>query len=347
MNKTGFGRMIDGKEAALYTICNSKGLQAEVTDYGATLVRLWVPDRDGNKKDVVLGYDNVEAYQRADCYFGTTVGRNANRIANAKFVIDGVEYQLEVNDNANNLHSGKNSTALRLWEVKECTDSRVTFTTFDAHLNQGFPGNATIDVTYEMTEENGLLIHYHATADQKTTFNFTNHTYFNLNGHDSGDVLSHTLKLQASHYTPVADKCAIPTGEIAPVAGTPFDFIEPKEIGRDIEADDLQLVYGCGYDHNFALDRSGDGVEYAGTVYSSGTGIRMDVWTDCVGIQLYTANHIAGQIGKGGVKHVRRGGVCLETQYFPNAINEVNFKTPITEVGEAYDSTTEYRFMTE
>lgn len=344
MNKKSFGRTADGRETALYTIKNRSGVSAQVTDFGATLVSLAVPDQKGNPVDVVLGYEDAAAYQRMGGYFGATVGRCCNRIANAKFEIDGTGYSLAANDNENNLHSGPKGLETRIWSVESCEDNRIVFAISDAHLEQGYPGNASITVTYEVTDDNGLAISYHATADQKTVFNFTNHAYFNLNGHDSGDILGCTLQVNASHYTPVKDAKAIPTGEIAPVEGTPFDFREAKPVGKDIGADDIQLAYGNGYDHNFALDRSGAGMETAAKVYGPKTGIQMEVITDCIGMQLYTGNGVRAQQGKGGFVYQKHAGLCLETQFFPNSVNEPNFVSPLTEAGKAYDSRTVYRF---
>lgn len=345
MEKISFGKTAEGREAALYTIENKGGMRAQITDFGAALVSLFVTDRDGGLRDVVLGYEDAASYQRQTCYFGATVGRNCNRIADAKFVIDGTEYVLEANDNENNLHSGSNGTSERFWEVKEYADSRIVFALEDAHLSQGFPGNAEMTVSYELTAD-ALAITYHASADKKTVFNFTNHSYFNLNGHASGDVLDHMLQIQADRYTPVRDAKAIPTGELAEVAGTPFDFRELKPVGKDIGADHIQLAYGNGYDHNYAINRSSGGVETAARVMGPESGICMEVLTDCIGIQLYTGNFIAGQQGKGGTVYPKHGGMCLETQYFPNSINEPEFAAPLTDAGELYDSMTIYKFST-
>lgn len=344
MNKKSFGTTSKGTEASLYEISNAKGMRVLVTDFGATVVSIFVKDKEGNERDVILGYDDVKSYEKETCYFGATVGRYANRISDAKIVIDGTEYKLEANDNENNLHSGSNGTSERFWTVKDQKDDEITFEIEDADLEQGYPGNAVIDVTYKVTEDNALSITYNATADKTTTFNMTNHSYFNLNGQASGSVYTHILQINAKHYTPVKDSKAIPTGEIAPVEGTPFDFTEAKPIGRDIEANDTQLHYGSGYDHNFAIDKTESGVERVATAYAPESGIQMDVLTDCVGIQLYTANFIVGQEGKGGAKYNNRDAFCLETQYYPNSINETNFSTPITKAGEKYESHTIYAF---
>lgn len=339
-----FGRTAEGKEASLYTIANHAGMRVLVTDFGATVVSVFVKDKNGKDTDVIFGYDNVEEYQNGMSYFGATVGRNCNRISDAKITIDGVEYLLDNNDRGNNLHSGPNGVSKRMWNVKEHSESSITFQIEDADRQQGFPGNADIQVTFAVTEKNELAISYHAVADKKTVFNFTNHSYFNLNGVGNGTAMEHILQIQASHYTPVQDARAIPTGELAPVEGTPFDFREPKPIGRDVDEKHEQLGYGNGYDHNLALDRKTSGVEKVATVYSQKSGIQMDVYTDCVGLQLYSANFAPAQTGKGGKTYNGRDAFCLETQYFPNAVNEPDFITPLTPAGEAYESQTIYAF---
>ncbi len=341
MEKKSFGSTAAGG-ASLYTIENTKGMRVLVTDFGASLVSVFVKDKNGKDTDVILGYENAAQYEKETCYFGATVGRNCNRISDAKITIDGTQYILDANDNENNLHSGANGLSGRIWDVKEHLEHKITLAIEDADMQQGFPGNAAITLTYEVTEENGLKITYHAVSDKKTVFNFTNHSYFNLNG--EGTAEDHILQIKASHYTPVKNEKAIPTGEIASVEGTPFDFRTPKAIGRDIGADNEQLHYGNGYDHNFAIDKEQAGMETVASVYSEKSGIRMDVSTDCIGIQLYTANFIQGQKGKDGVVYNDRDALCLETQYFPNAINEPNFTPPLTEAKEEYHTQTVYTF---
>lgn len=344
MDIRAFGKTAEGKEAHLYTIANQAGMRVFVTDFGATLVSVFVKDKDGNDRDVIFGYDDVADYEGATSYFGATVGRNCNRISDAKITIDGVEYPLEPNDRGNNLHSGANTVSWRLWDVKEYTDNRITLQIEDADLQQGFPGNALIHVTFEVTDQNEIVISYAAKTDKKTVFNFTNHAYFNLNGAGNGTAMDHILQIQASRYTPVKDSRAIPTGELAPVEGTAFDFREAKPIGRDVNAEDEQLGYGHGYDHNFVLDKKTEGVETVATAYSPKSGIRLEVRTDCIGLQLYTAN-FGGQVeGKNGLIYHGRDAFCLEAQYFPNAINEPNFVSPLTEAGETYESQTIYAF---
>lgn len=347
MEKKLFGSTKEGKEVYSYQIQNSKGMSAVLADYGATVLSLFVKGKDGNVYDIVLGYDTVAGYEGSTSYFGATVGRNANRISDARITIDGVTYDVGANDNENNLHSGYKGSAFMVWDVKEYKENAITFSYLSRDLEQGFPGNATLEVTYTITEENELDIQYHCVTDKTTVMNMTNHCYFNLNGNGVGNVHTTELCIFASAYTPVKSAKAIPTGEILPVEGTPFDFRTTKPIGRDIEVEDTQLGYGNGYDHNFQLDRKGDGLETAAIAYAPESGIRMEVLTDLPGIQLYTGNFVGGIIGKGGIEYVKNGGFCLETQYFPNAINEPNFKTPLLEPGQSYDSKSVYRFTVE
>jgi len=341
-----FGKTTNGQEISRYYISNSKGMKAGVINYGAILVNLFVPDKDGNMADVVLGYDTLEPYFTNGSFLGATVGPNANRIGGASFELNGQKYQLDVNDGSNNLHSHMDYGYHKcVWEAVEQEDG-VMFVLEDADGNMGFPGNKKISVTYTVTENNELKIHYQGSSDKDTILNMTNHTYFNLNGHDAGTILNHELMIKASGYTPVIDDKAIPTGEVATVEGTPFDFRVEKPIGRDIEEEFDQLIFGQGYDHNFALDKETDGVEKIATAYSADSGITMEVYTDCVGVQLYTGNFLEGDLGKAGHHYERRAGFCLETQFFPNSINEPNFLRPVTEAGEKYQTQTIYKFDT-
>ena len=342
MKKTVFGTTSKGISVHKYDIANSKGMKVVLTDFGAAIVDLMVPDRNGSLRDVSLGYDDVASYERETTYFGAIVGPYANRVADAKCEIDGIIYTLDANNNENNLHSGYNSMAKNVWDVKEHSENKIVFTYDNPHLAQGFPGNSKCQVTYEVNEDNQLVISYHAVSDKKTTFNMTNHTYFNLNGEASGNVLGHELMIHASGYTPVKSAKAIPTGEIAPVEGNPFDFRTPKKIGKEIDADFEQLIFGQGYDHNFALDKSYDGVEKIAEAYAPESGIVMEVYTDAIGVQLYTGNFMEGQKGKNGISYVKHGGFCLETQYFPNSINEPNFIRPVVDANEVYEKVTIY-----
>lgn len=344
MSKMLFGKASSGQEVYKYEIKNANGMKVVLTDMGAAVVDIWVKDKEACFRDVALGYDEVELYENEGTYFGAIVGRYANRISDAKIEIDGVVYELDANDNENTLHSGKDSMAKKVWSVKEHTENKIIFSYTSAHLEQGFPGTAVCDVIYEVTENNELSISYYAVSDKKTTFNMTNHTYFNLNGHDAGDILNHKLCIKASGYTPVKNSKSIPTGEVAKVEGTPFDFRTSKPIGRDIEEPLEQLIFGQGYDHNFALDKENTGVEKIAEVYSVDSGITMEVWTDCIGVQLYTGNFLDGDKGKHGCSYKKRSGFCLETQYFPNSINEPNFVRPVTEANVPYETKTIYAF---
>ena len=346
MYKESFGTSRDGSAVTIYDLENAGGMKVRVTDYGATLVSIFVPDRDGNMLDVLLGYDNVTGYEehRRDC-FGALIGRNANRIANAQVTINDVVYKLDQNDNENNLHSENHGMNCILWDVKEYTGRSIKLCCVSADLEQGFPGNMNVEVIYNLTDENELEIHYQAVSDKDTVANFTNHSYFNLAGHDSGDILGHELMIRDSYFTPIIDAKAIPTGEIVPVKGTPMDFNEPKTVGRDIDSDDVQLGYGFGYDHNYVLDKSEKGAfELMAQVYAPSTGIEMKAYTDRPGVQLYTGNFIATQNGKQGAVYERRQGLCLESQFYPNAVNEPNFESPMIKANEVYQSKTSYQF---
>ncbi len=333
-----------GNEYTLYTITNEKGTQAKVTDLGGTLVSLLLQDKNETMRDVVLGYDTPEEYRANGFFFGAWVGRSGNRIDKAKFELDGKVWQLPVNDNENNLHSGLEYFHLRRAQVTACTENSVTFEIQDAHLRQGFPGNFTGTVTYTLTDDNTLKLKYTAQCDQDTVCNMTNHSYFNLGGHDSGSILDTQLWMSCEAYTPVIDAQAIPTGEIRPVAGSAFDFTSPRTIGRDIEADDEQLAFGGGYDHNFVIRKDkGEVVRFA-EAYQPKTGICMEVYTDLPGVQLYVGNFITKHKGKGGAEYDYRGGFCMETQYYPNSINQEGFAKPVLKAGQKFESVTCYKF---
>ena len=345
MNKESFGTSKQGEAVSVYMLENEKGSKVRVTDYGAALVSIIVPDKDGNMQDVLLGYDNVTGYENNTCYFGAVIGRNGNRIAQAQLTINGVSYQLDANDNENNLHSGEKGMDTIVWGVKEYKDNTIRLTVRSADKEQGFPGNMDAEVTYILTDDDTVEINYKAVSDQDTVANFTNHAYFNLEGHAFGSVLGQELMLRASNFTPVIDAKAIPTGEIAPVAGTPMDFTTAKTIGQDIEADDIQIRYGGGYDHNFVLDKTEKGAfELIAEAYAPGTGIVMKVFTDLPGVQFYSGNFITTQDGKQGAVYEKRQGFCLETQFFPNSVNEPNFESPILKAGEVYTTKTSYQF---
>lgn len=298
--KKAFGMTPDGRQISLYVLSNKNGMQAAVTDYGAILTQLTVPDRDGALADVVLGYDDPEGYFTNPSFFGATVGPNANRIGGAAFVLDGTRYELDKNDGENNLHSHKQfGYHKRLWDA-QAEGAGVTFSLKDEDGSLGFPGNRTFRVTYMLDDENRLTIHYHGTSDRPTVINFTNHTYFNLRGHGAGNIEDHVLCLKASRYTP-ADSGSIPTGEIAPVAGTPMDFTAPHRIGERIDEPFEQLKFGGGYDHNWVIDGWNGEVKQFAQVTAPGTDRVLRVYTDLPGVQFYAGNFIEPQKGKEGV----------------------------------------------
>lgn len=327
--------------ATLYQMKNKNGCELAVTDFGATLVRLIVPDKSGKAQDVVLGYDSAKIYEERSASFGATVGRVANRIGKAEFELNGKTYKLTANDNGNSLHGGCDFYNQRMWKVAEQTENSVTFFLESKDMDQGYPGNVKIYVTYELSEENEVKIHYHAESDADTLLNLTNHSYFNLSGHASGSVLDHEVEILADAFTR-ADAESIPTGEIVPVKGTPMDFLSYKTIGKEIEADYEALNFGLGYDHNWVIN--GEGMRKAAAMRSPETGIVMEVYTDLPGMQFYTGNFLVEEPGKEGAVYKKRAGACFETQYFPDAVHKENFEGPVVKEGEAYDTTTIYRF---
>ena len=345
MKQRAFGKNTKGQEATLYTLENQNGMVMEVTDFGATLFSLMVPDGKGNQVDVVLGYDNPLGYEGpSGTFFGATVGRNANRIGKAQFVINGKEYHLDKNDGGkNNLHSGFDFQSFRIWDVKAVSDSSITFFLHSPDGDQGYPGALDIQVTYTLTEDNTVKIDYYGVPQADTILNYTNHSYFNLNGHAAGSVLKHQVWVDADCYTP-ADAESIPTGEIAPVEGTPMDFRIKKEVGRDIGQDFQALNFGRGYDHNWCLNNSG---KFAKVAEMTGdiSGITMEVYTDLPGVQIYSANFLDKEPGKGGVVYQCRQGICFETQFYPDALNHPGFPTSLCRAGEVYKTTTAYKFL--
>ena len=342
--KEKFGTTKCGKDVYAYTISNSKGMSAKIINFGANLVSLLVPDQSGNVEDVVLGYDTLEGYYGNDSFFGATIGPNANRIAGASFEIDGRQYHLDVNDGENNLHSHKEEGYhKRVWDVTEGTDS-ITLTLEGKDGEMGFPGNKKITMIYSLSEENELKLSYHVTADANTIVNLTNHTYFNLSGHKSGKIEDHQLRLNASHFTPVVPG-SIPTGEIAPVAGTPMDFTQMKPIGQDINADCEQLKLGQGYDHNFVIDDADGTLREIAKVQDPKSGREMRVFTDLPGVQFYAGNCIAVETGKENTVYEPRKGFCLETQYYPDNIHNPNFPQAVFGPNKDFDAVTIYQFM--
>ncbi len=331
------------REIFLYTLSNKNGMKVSVSNLGAAVVKMTVPDRAGNFADVVLGFDKGEDYLKNPSFFGVVIGPNANRIGNASFSIDGRAYQLDVNDGVNNLHSHKeNGYHKRLWQAFPEEDG-VRLELADVDGGMGFPGNKKICVEYSLSRDNELRIHYHGISDKKTLLNLTNHSYFNLDGHDSGRIEEHELWIGASCYTP-ADGGSIPYGTIAPVKGTPMDFTAAKKIGKEINADFEQLKFAGGYDHNWVIDGWDGRLRHCATVKAPESGRVMKVYTTLPGVQFYAGNFIEDQTGKGGAAYGFRGGLCLETQYFPDSVNKQQFPAAIFGEGREYDSVTVYRF---
>lgn len=341
-----FGTLPSGEEVQIYHLENKAGAFAEVLQYGAILVKLYVPDRDGKLTDVVLGYDELAGYEVNGCFFGSTIGRSGNRIANSRFVLDGREVELTPNEGPNNLHSGPNGFEKKLWDAASISDDKnaVTFSRISPDGENGFPGEFNVSVTYEMTEDNELRIVYGGISDKTTIANMTNHSYFNLAGEGSGSAMDQYLTIHAEAYTPVGEG-SIPLGENAPVEGTPMDFRRSHKIGDEIEADFEQLKLTGGYDHNYVTDGYNKAsVREIASAWSDKTGIQMDVLTDCPCVQFYAANFVDNEHGKNGHIYNKREAFCLETQVEPNAVNVENFHSPILDAGERYYSETIYRF---
>lgn len=332
-----FGLSHKGEKTHLYTIKNHK-ITAKITDFGATLVQLWVPDKNGDLADVVLGYEKAIDYVDNDCYFGSTVGRNANRIKDGRFMIGDKVIQLETHDNGNSLHSMPNGFNHRVWELESQSEDRITFFLHSPNGDQGFPGNADIHVTYAL-EDMALVVTFHAISDADTVFNFTNHSAFNLAGHQNTHLaMKQILTLPGEIFTP-ADEKSIPTGEERPVAGTPMDFRSGKPIGQDIDIDYEPLRFQFGYDHNFAVK---DGI--AAILYDPVSGRKMTIATDCPGVHFYSGNYMDNFLGKGGAIYLKRAGLCLETQFYPDAVHHSNWAQPITKANAPYFSQTKFIF---
>ena len=368
-----FGKLNDGRTAGLYILRNSSGMSAALTDFGAALVSLAVPDRNGDLRDVVLGHDDAAGYEEGHGSIGATVGRVANRIGGARFSLNGKEYALTANNGPNALHGGRDPYSKRLWSVKipfrevssrdilassapesisdgvsqlarsNIANRQVVFCLDSPDMDQGFPGRLHVEVAYTLTDEGELHIDYLAGADADTPLSLTNHSYFNLNGHESGSVLGHIVHIEAEGYTP-SDPDLLPYGTVESVAGTPMDFRIPKMIGRDIDADFIALRNGRGYDHNYVIAGEKGAYREAASLFSRESGIRMEVLTDMPGLQFYTANFMKGQVGKDGVIYGPRSAACFETQYWPDSVNRENFPDCILRAGEVFRSRTTYRF---
>jgi aldose 1-epimerase len=343
-----FQTEINGKSTDLFKLENDNGVEVYITNYGGRIVSWLVPDRDGNKDDIVLGYDSIEGYLNSnEVYFGSLIGRYGNRIAEGEFELDGVKYTLATNNPPNHLHGGPNGYHNVVWDATQISDKHLRLQYLSEDGEEGYPGNLLVQVHYLLNNDNELMIDYTAVTDQKTVVNLTNHAFFNLAGAGSGTINHHELMINAEHYTPV-DSTLIPTGEIAPVSGTPFDFTSSKPIGRDLEQENEQLNHGMGYDHNFVLARQNQGsLELAASVYEPESGRVMEILTTEPGIQFYGGNFLDGSdTGKEGVPYEFRSAFCLETQHFPDSPNQPNFPTTVLEPGEMYHTVTVHRFST-
>lgn len=340
-----FDTVIDGKQNSLYFLTNKNNFRAAVTNYGARMVGFLVPDKDGKLTDIVVGFDNVKDYVKAEeRYFGVIVGRFGNRIAKGKFTLDGKTYQLDLNNGANTLHGGRTGFHSRMWDAVQTDSQTVVFTYVSKDGEEGYPGTLTTKATYKLTDDNELRIDYEITTDKKTITNITNHNYWNLNGEGSGTINNHDLMIKATKYTPV-DSTLIPTG-IETVANTPFDFTASHKIGERIETDNTQLKYGKGYDHNFVLDKGMTAApELITTVKGDVSGIVMDISTTEPAIQFYGGNFMQSKHTlKSGAKDDFRTALCLETQHFPDSPNQPSFPTTVLEPGKKYVSTTVHKF---
>jgi aldose 1-epimerase len=328
-----------------YTLTNRHGVEVRAMTYGAVLVSIRTPDRHGRVADVTLGFDSLDAYLARSRYFGAVVGRYGNRIARGRFTIDGRTYQLAINNGANHLHGGVHGFDKANWRgsaFERDGHTGVTFTHVSSDGDEGYPGRLTATVTYTLTPQDALVVDYTATSDKPTHLNLTQHAYFNLAGEGVGDILGHVLTIDADRYTPV-DAGLIPTGELAPVDGTPFDFRRPVAIGARIDANHEQLRFGSGYDHNFVLN-GGPGLRVAARVVEPTTGRTLEVATTEPGMQFYAGNHLAGSVGKRGHIYDRRTGFCLETQHYPDSPNQPSFPSTLLRPGDTFTSTTVFTF---
>lgn len=346
-----FGKTSNGTPVEQYVLRNSHGMQATVITYGATLQALQVPDKNGKIEDVVLGFDDVQGYQSGKAYFGATIGRFGNRLANGAFELDGKRFQVPQNDGSNSLHGGPQGFDKDVWKAEPAKDKDsvgVTLTYLSADGEMGFPGNLKTEVTYSLNDNNELRIEYKASTDKPTVLNLTNHSYFNLAGAGNGDVLQQLATLHASHYTPVNAKL-IPTGELAPVAGTPMDFTHPTAIGKHIKADHPQLKFAepkqGGFDFNWVLDGKGDLGKLAAVVSDPQSGRRLQLYTTEPGVQFYTSNFLDGSVkGKAGKVYPHWGAFTLETQHYPDAPNQPGFPSTRLDPGKAYTQSTVLKF---
>jgi aldose 1-epimerase len=342
-----FGVAPDGSPVFLYTMKNSNGMTVKLTNYGATLVSIVTPDKDGNFADIIAGFDSLSGYVNDNSFIGVTVGRYANRIGKGKFKIDDREYQLTINDGNNHLHGGVKGFHKLVWDSEIVTDDTSSYVVMKLHSPdgyEGYPGNVDVKVKFSLNDNNDLLIEYAGTTDKPTILNLTNHAYYNLSGNFENTILDHILTINADNFTPI-DSELIPTGEIAPVENTPMDFRKPTAVGAHINEDYIQLKYGKGYDHNWALNEYDGNVRKAVTLSDPKSGRVLEIFTDQPGMQFYSGNFLNATItGKGGIKYNYRTALCLEPQFFPDSPNKDNFASPLLKPGDIYRQKTVYHF---
>lgn len=338
MDPTVFGKLKDGRTAHLFTLRNGKGMEAQITDFGGIITKLLVPDKEGNPVDVVLGFDTLADYETNPPYFGAIIGRCGNRIGGGRFALDGKTYQLDCNEGGiNHLHGGNIGFHKKLWKSEQTAENSLMLTLLSPDGDEGYPGNLLVSVTYTLTEDGVLSIRYRGMSDQRTLMNLTNHAYFNLAGQDADTVYDHWLRIEADEFCEIKEGLA-PTGRMRSVEGTPLDFRKPKKIGQDIDSGYDQMTLAGGYDHNYALKGTA-------AAWCELTGIAMAVSADMPGVQLYTGNFLGGDLTlKGGRRCTRRRGFCLETQYYPDAINQPAFQSPVLEPGVPAESETRFAF---
>lgn len=347
IEKKTFGEIAEGIEAEIYKVTNMNGVSMSVTNYGGIITELKVPDKNGNMIDIVLGYDKVEDYIKESPYFGATIGRYGNRIAKGKFTLNNTEYILASNDGSNHLHGGVKGFDKVLWDLEvfqKETELGVVMKYTSKDGEEGYPGNLDVTVIYTLTDNNELKIDYLATTDKPTICNLTNHSYFNFKDAGGSTILDHELQILADKYTPI-DSTSIPLGELMPVDGTPFDFREPKKIGRDINEENEQIKNGIGYDHNFVLNGKIGDLRLAARVVEYTSGIIMEIFTEEPGIQFYSGNFLDGSLtGKNGTIYHKRSGFCIETQHFPDSPNQPDWPTTTLNPGETYKTSTIHKF---
>ncbi|MER3465192.1 MAG: galactose-1-epimerase [Chitinophagaceae bacterium] len=346
-NRADYQRTIDGKQTDLYILKNNQNITVAITNYGGRIVSILVNDKSKTQRDVVVGFGSVDGFiQSSEPYYGALIGRYGNRIAKGKFSLNGEEYCLHLNNGKNSLHGGVKGFQYVVWDVKEVSENCIKLHYLSVDGEEGFPGNLDVHVTYSLNDKNELLMTYEATTDKATVLNLTNHAYFNLNGQGSGTIEEHILMINAEQYTPV-DETLIPTG-IESVKGTPFDFTQPIAIGARINADNIQIKYGGGYDHNFVLADGSRNMKLAAKAYSPESGISLEVVTMEPGVQLYTGNFMKGDnLLKGGLPDNKRNAFCLETQHFPDSPNHPEFPSTVLYPGKQYHTETIYRFSIE